>query len=443
VTLRRLLPVAFVLPIALGLLQLIGQRNGLFEAPFGLALFVLCNVVILSLCIFWNAASLYQSDLQRHVSEERFRLAVESAPNGMVSIDRQGRIMLVNSQTEEMFGYHRDELLGQAVETLLPERYRRNHPALRDGFFSNPESRPMGAGRDLFGRRKDGTEFPVEIGLTPFRSSEGLRVLSSIVDISERKQAELERIQAMHELEQTNTEMERFTYTVSHDLKSPLITIKGFLGMVEKDAREGNGDRLRDDLERIGNAADKMKQLLDELLELSRIGRIVNHSEDVPLSKLVGEALELLTGRIDQTGAEVRVSPELPVVHGDRLRLREVLQNLIENALKFSEDQSQPRIDVGVRDDGEPVIFVRDNGIGIDPQYAHRIFGLFEQLDRNREGTGIGLAMVKRIVELHGGRIWAESEGLGRGSTFCFTLPIVEEVSRQTPHLERLAELRS
>lgn len=211
---------------------------------------------------------------------------------------------------------------------------------------------------------------------------------------------------------------------MSHDLKSPLITIRGFLGFLEKDALSGNIERLQNDIGRIHAATDKMQLLLDDLLELSRIGRLVNPSETIAFRSIVDEALDLVQGRIAAVGVAVVVAPDLPLVYGDRARLTEVLQNLLENAARFMGAQPDPCIEIGVRrQNGEQVLYVRDNGIGIEPRYQQRVFGLFEKLDAQSEGTGIGLALVKRIIEVHGGRIWVESAGPGEGTTFCFTLP--------------------
>ena len=252
------------------------------------------------------------------------------------------------------------------------------------------------------------------------------------IDITERVRAEAEREALITELETKNAELERFTYTVSHDLKSPLITIKGFLGLLERDAIAGNVERAKTDIARISNAADKMQHLLDDLLELSRIGRLVSPPEEVPLGELAREAVNMVAGRLEKRGIEVEIAPDLLTVYGDRPRLREVLENLVDNAVKFMGDQASPRVEIGVRRDkdesktegeGETVFYVRDNGMGIDPRYHEKVFGLFEQLDQETEGTGVGLAIVKRTVEVHGGRIWVESEGIGKGSTFCFTLP--------------------
>lgn len=247
-------------------------------------------------------------------------------------------------------------------------------------------------------------------------------------DISERKRAEEERERLIAALESQNAELERFTYTVSHDLKSPLITLKGFMGLLEQDIEDGDADAIGKDLQQMAGAADRMARLLSELLELSRVGRLVNPPEEVALGQLVDEAMALVAGQIIQRQVEVEVRSNLPTVFGDRPRLIELLQNLIDNAVKYMGDQPRPHIVVGARIDGdETVCYVCDNGIGIDPQYREKIFGLFDQLDRTSEGSGVGLALVKRIVEVHGGRIWVESDGQGSGSTFCFSLPSQEK----------------
>jgi len=237
-------------------------------------------------------------------------------------------------------------------------------------------------------------------------------------------QAELAtRKELIAELESKNAELERFTYTVSHDLKSPLFTIRGFLGYLEQDSLSGNHGRMRSDIQRITDATDKMQRLLNELLELSRVGRLKNEPEYVPFEELAREAVELVHGRIMQRGIAVRIHSNLPTVYGDRQRLLEVVQNLVDNAAKFMGDQGDPRIEIGQagEEQGKPILYVKDNGIGISTEHYDRVFGLFNKLDVKTEGTGIGLALVKRIVEVHGGRIWVQSES-GKGSTFYFTL---------------------
>lgn len=234
-----------------------------------------------------------------------------------------------------------------------------------------------------------------------------------------------ERVVLNKELESQNEELERFTYTVSHDLRSPLVTIRGFLGYLKEDATSGDLTRFNNDLTRIGKAVDKMQVLLNELLELSRIGRIANPPEDVPFGEIVQETADLLAVPLEAGNIRLDIQRDFPTVHVDRLRIAEVMQNLISNSIKFMGDQARPTIEIGTKGsdtDGKPILYVRDNGVGIEPKYHERIFGLFNRLDPSIEGTGIGLTLIKRIIEIHGGRIWVESE-LGRGATFLFTLP--------------------
>ncbi len=240
--------------------------------------------------------------------------------------------------------------------------------------------------------------------------------------ITERKQAE-------EALQRRNEEIVRFAHTVSHDLKSPLITIRTFLGYLENDLKQADTARVDTDLRHIRRAAEKMTHLLDDLLSLSRIGRKVNPPEDITLQAIVREALEMVAGQIAERQVQIQVSAAPVVLHGDRMRLIEVFQNLVDNAIKFMGEQAEPRVEIGV-DTSRPeiVLFVRDNGLGIDPRHQSKLFGVFEKLHPGTAGTGIGLAMVKRIIEVHGGRIWVESAGPGQGTTFRFTLSRLKRI---------------
>ena len=233
-----------------------------------------------------------------------------------------------------------------------------------------------------------------------------------------------EREKLISQLQSTNAELESFTYTVSHDLKAPLITINGFLNFLHKDALAGNAERVNVDISRITEATGKMHRLLTELLELSRIGRMMNEPETIPFMDLANDALDIVKGRLDAGQITVQTQPDLPAVRGDRRRLTEVLQNLIDNAAKYMGDQPSPCIKIGQHgeEEGKPIFYINDNGMGIAPEHHDRIFGLFNKLDPNSDGTGIGLTLVKKIIEVHRGRIWVESEA-GRGCTFYFTLP--------------------
>ena len=225
------------------------------------------------------------------------------------------------------------------------------------------------------------------------------------------------------ELELKNAELERFTYTASHDLKSPLITIRGFLGYLEQDARIGNFERLQSDVKRISDATEKMHILLNELLELSRVGRVINEPKQSPFGEIVKEALQRVEGQLQVRQIQVKVGSDLPDVFGDTERLIEVIQNLVDNACKFMGDEKQPVIEIGVqKQENRNVFFVRDNGIGIEKKFHGKVFGLFDKLDPHSSGTGIGLALVKRIIEVHGGKIWIESQSSPTGTPFFFTL---------------------
>lgn len=258
-------------------------------------------------------------------------------------------------------------------------------------------------------------------------SIENARLFSDLQkELDQRRRSELEREALLGEMEAKNAELERFTYTVSHDLKSPLITIRGFLGHLLSDAERGDLARMQDDARRISDATNRMQRLLEELLDLSRVGRLVNPPENVPFEQVAREALSLVEGRIGAGRIAVQVEANMPVVRVDRMRLIEAIQNLLDNAAKFMGTRPDPLIEIGTMFFGEELaFFVRDNGIGIEPKFHAKVFGLFDKLNPATEGTGVGLALVKRIIEVHNGRIWLESQA-GQGTTFYFTLPIAK-----------------
>lgn len=377
--------------------------------------------------VFWDVTEHKLAAERLYASEERYRLisTVISDYTFSTAVQPDGRLRLswVAGAFESITGYTFAEYVARGgwAAALHPDDIERDAAALTTLQMNQPVVSEV---RTLTG---DGSVRWVRVYAHPVWNY-ARNVLSGIYgavqDISERKQAETERENLIRELEGRNAELERFTYTVSHDLKSPLITIRGFLGFLQKDAQAGNTERLAADIKRIGDAADKMQRLLNELLELSRVGRLMNPSVEVPFEEIVSEALALVQGRLLTRPTTVRLVSPLPTVHGDRVRLVEVMQNLVDNAVKFAQSQTELLIEIGVRtdSDSQPIFFVRDNGIGIEPQYHERVFGLFNKLNAQSEGTGVGLALVKRIIEVHGGRIWVESAGVGHGSTFCFTL---------------------
>ena len=352
-------------------------------------------------------------------SEARTRALLDAIPDMIFEFRRDGTILQFISSAANRPLLPPEQFLGKTITDVLPAS------VANQTMFAI--ERVLGSGHVHafeYHLVQDAENKIFEARITPLSAD---RVLAIVRDVSLQKWILGEREKLIMELELKNAELERFSYTASHDLKSPLITIKGFLGFLREDVQHGNLKRLESDIQRISDAADKMQRLLNDLLELSRIGRSVNKSELIDLNDMISEVLELLHGRISGAAVPVRVSVEegLPAVYGDRPRLLEVWQNLIDNAAKFMGNQPDPHIEIGQAGnagDGSPVFFVRDNGVGIDPKFKDRIFGLFDKLDPRSEGTGIGLALIKRIIEFHGGKIWVESEP-EKGATFYFTLP--------------------
>jgi len=341
----------------------------------------------------------------------------------MVIIDPAGRMVLVNSQTERLFGYGRAELLGQPVELLMPARFHDRHPAQRAEYAANPRVRPMGANLELFARRKDGSEFPVEISLSPLPTADGLLVTSAIRDVTERKRFEQTLQQAKTEAEAANKELEAFCSSVSHDLRAPLRTTDGFSQILLENHSHQLDPTARDYLQRIRNASQQMGRLIDDLLRLARITRCELARADTDLSEL---ARVIVTGlQATQPGRVVdwRISDGL-LARVDPQLVRIALENLLGNAWKFTAKRAQAVIEFGVQQQPtERVFYVRDNGAGFDMAYVGKLFGAFQRLHSPREfeGTGIGLATVQRIIHRHGGRIWAEGV-VAAGATFYFTL---------------------
>ena len=359
-------------------------------------------------------------DVTEHKHEEQcFHDVVEASPSGLVMVSETGGITLVNVETEKLFGYSRTELVGQPVEILLPERFRALHPTKRHGFFADPRSRAMGIGRELYGLRKDGSEFALEIGLSPLHTPEGLTVLATVLDITQRKQAETM-------LRSKNEELKDFAYTVSHDLKAPLRGISGYAQELERRHQVGLTERAQFCIKQIITASHNLDGLIEDLLTYSRIDSEIPTVTELDLSGLVKNIMQDRSLTVAEQGVEVTVNvPAITLKIWER-GLHQVLTNLIDNAIKYSRNTKPARLTISAEKTPTAcLIAVKDNGIGFDTKYHDRIFGLFDRLVRadEFEGTGAGLAIVRKLLDILGGTVRAESEP-GKGATFFVELPI-------------------
>ncbi len=367
-------------------------------------------------------------------SEQMFQRLFENSPDAIILVDRGGRIRRANRRAAELFGYGEQPLAGLQLQRLLPERFRARHAAHFATYFAAPRAREMGAGLELFARCQDGSEFPVDILLSPIEAEGERQTLAVIRDITERRQAE-KKIHSLNlnlqlqnsRLENANKELEAFSYSVSHDLRAPLRHIDGFTGLLTKHAAGVLDEKAQRYLKVISDAAVQMGRLIDDLLAFSRTGRAQLNPGPVDSNSIVSAIIAEITGGNPDSRIDWQVS-SLPIVRGDAGLLRQVWVNLIGNAVKYSSREPTPRIEISGHVDtsaGETVFHVRDNGVGFDMQYADKLFGVFQRLhaDTEFEGTGVGLANVRRIVARHGGRTWAEGRP-GEGATFSFSLPL-------------------
>ncbi len=354
--------------------------------------------------------------------EATFRALLESAGQGILGVEGTGKIALVNGMVERLFGYSRQELIGQPVEILIPEQLRAEHKERRAGYFAEPHVRPMGLALDLSARRKDGSEFPVEISLSYVSTRNGVWAISFITDITERKRAEQVLARQTEELARSNSDLQQFAYVVSHDLQEPLRNISGFAELLKKRYKLALDAQGIEFINFILNGTGRMNGMITDLLAYSRVANseTAEPFNTVDLNEVATAAISNLRLSITDTEAGVHRS-ELPKVSGDQMQLMQVFQNLIGNALKYR-SAKRPEITISAERNGDAwIVAVADNGVGIPPRHRERVFGLFKRLHgSDYPGTGVGLAICRKVIERHGGRIWIASGG--GGTTVKFTL---------------------
>jgi PAS domain S-box-containing protein len=362
---------------------------------------------------------------EKHLAqmEGRYRGLLEAAPDAMVVVNQAEEIVLLNVQAEKQFGYRRDELVGQKVKNIIPEGFAER--LLADALRSAEDAlaQQIGTGIELNGRRKNGSEFPIEIMLSPLESAEGILVTAAVRDITTRKKAEAHLLQKVEELNRSNEELQQFAYIASHDLQEPLRMVASYTQLLSR-RYKGKLDSDADEFISFAvDGASRMQRLIKDLLAYSRVGTKARDLLATSSEEALKQALINLRGAIEESGAQVTHDP-LPIVVADEMQLIQLFQNLVGNAIKY-QNPGVPRVHISAARNGEKrwTFSVRDNGLGIDSQYFEKIFGMFQRLHKREEfeGTGVGLAMCKKIVERHGGSISVESQ-LGHGSTFFFAL---------------------
>jgi len=350
--------------------------------------------------------------------EEKFYALLDSAPDATVIVNEEGVIQMANTQTEKLFGYSRHEIIGKPVEVFIPIELRSRHIHHRADFARSSKVRAMGVGIELNAVKKDGSMFPVEISLSPIQTEEGMLISAAIRDITHRKELETE-------LKKINTELEAFTYSVSHDLRAPLRGIIGFTNVLE----EEYSSKLDNEAKRITSIIKantiRMGRLIDDLLNFSRTGKQEIVKADFSTKAMVHEVINEITGQYEIEGIEWDIRELLPA-RGDISTIRQVWVNLISNAVKYSRNKPRPVIEIGSwLDNGFAVFYVKDNGVGFDEQYKDKLFRVFQRLhDADEfEGTGVGLAVVEKIISRHKGKVWAEGK-MNEGAGFYFTIPV-------------------
>ncbi len=434
---RLLLPVAIVAPPIVGLVSVKARQAGLYETEFGISLLVVTIIAILAVAVSAIAKLLDRADAARRraeaalrTSDAKFRGLLESAPDAVVIVDRDGRITLVNAQAEEMFGYSRNEILNRSVEMLLSQHSRQAHAGRRSDYSARPETRPMGITLDIVGRRKNGGEFPAEIELSPLETDEGLLITSVIRDVTERRRTDQALRLLNKELEAASRHKTEFLANLSHELRTPLNAILGASELMADGLFGPLNEKQLEYSHDIHQGGTHLLGLINDILDLAKIeaGRLDLHLSQFDLRSVMESSAAIVRERAARKSLELNVTPppEEIIVEADQRKVKQIVYNLLTNAVKFTPEGG--RVAFTAHRNGKEIIFaVEDTGPGVAQELRERVFEEFFQAPDSREGTGLGLALCRRLVELHGGRIWLETEG-GQGSRFLFTIPITRIV---------------
>jgi PAS domain S-box-containing protein len=423
---RRLFLRLVLFMLVIGYLRIALHRYSWVSMELGGTITITLMLLISLGLIYSTSITINESQEVKNIAEPNFRLAVESAPYALVISDSDGKILLVNQETEKLYGYSREELVGESVKIIIPRKMHEGYDLRREQFFKDDKAVKMGAQDDdqnMLALKKDGTEFPIEIILTPIQSQSGAISLASVIDITERKMYENLVKEQIAQLQSKNNDLEQINYISSHDLQEPLRTVTNYIELLTEDYPEQIDGEIKMHLEAMQSSVNRMGKVVNSLLEFGKLG----YSKNLTLTDcntLVKNVTDDLNSLITSSGAVITVADKLPVVYAYDLELRQLFQNLINNAVKFQYKGITPKVVIGVKEiAGYYEFYIKDNGIGIPEQHLENVFTIFERLHNQEDynGYGVGLANCKKVAEMHGGNIWAESSP-GKGSTFKFTI---------------------
>ena len=406
-----------------GYLRILSHRYHLVNVELGIALLTFAFIITSFILILLTSRLLNRFHLKNKLIQENFERVVELSPYALIASDKDGKITMVNNKTEKLFGYDREEIIGMSTSVLLPDRMQRDSEKRRRQFFKLPNVTSFGMDDEIVCVDKYGKEFPIEAVTTPIRNEKGFSLLAFVVDITERKRDEETIKNHLQELQHKNQELEQFNYIASHDLQEPLRTVLNSIHFLTDEFSENITDEIKEHLSIMAAAVSRMSILVQSLLTFGKLGRNKKLAR-VDTGTLIGNVLADLNSLIETRCALITVSGNMPVIYAYETELRQLFQNLINNAIKFTEKGKTPKINLTcVELPGAYEFSVTDNGIGIEPHHFERIFHIFQRLNKadEFEGHGIGLANCKKIAEMHGGKIWVEPAPDG-GSKFLFTV---------------------